>query len=406
MTTTGNMLQEGRGPAPAASPTLRLQVLIIAGLLVVLVVGGLVVLLKIGADGYYVISPGNAPVVTASASCRPAGGGSYALPGGQPCVQLVVPAGRAHAVQGTIMMVDVYEGKPNPWQFLQYKLGLFDKHSVFVPSKAIVNGSAAQLECQDTQQAVQATSAAPVAALRRLGYQVKESDLGAQIDAVYPQTPAAVAGLRCNDLVTAVNGRSVHTAGDISSILHGLPAGTAVRVTVSRPGDGPGPARTLTFSARLAPYPAAQKGQPGNPKQGFLGIESETRTTYDMPFPLSAQVGSIGGPSDGLALALGFIDALSNGHLTGGLKVAATGEIDPQGNVIEIGGAAQKAVAVHRAGAQVFLVPEANYKDAKSEAGSMKVLAVSTLNQALADLESLGGQVPPAPGATTTVASG
>src|SRR5579863_5417104 len=180
VTSTRNMLQEGPPPSAAGSSSLRLQILVIGGLLVVLVVAGLVVLLKIGADRYYVISPGDAPIVTASASCRPAGGGSYELPGGDPCVQLVVPAGRAHPVQGSIMMVDVFEGKPNPWQFLQYELGVFDKHSVFVPSRQIVNGSAAQLHCQDTQQAAQATSAAPVAALRRLGYPVAETDLGAQ----------------------------------------------------------------------------------------------------------------------------------------------------------------------------------------------------------------------------------
>ena len=46
------------------------------------------------------------------------------------------------------------------------------------------------------------------------------------------------------------------------------------------------------------------------------------------------------------------------------------------------------------AGATVFFVPPANYKDAKSEAGSMKVYQVTTLEQALQDLQSLGGQIP------------
>jgi Lon-like protease len=105
-------------------------------------------------------------------------------------------------------------------------------------------------------------------------------------------------------------------------------------------------------------------------------------------------VGNIGGPSAGLALTLGLLDALSSGQLTGGLKVAATGTIDPLGHVGPIGDAAQKAVAVRRAGATVFFVPPANYKDAKSEAGSMKVYQVTTLEQALQDLKSLGGEVP------------
>lgn len=383
-----------------------MQVITVVGVVVILLFAGVVGILMVGADGYFVLTPGQAPVVTASKECRPVGGGAYALPGGQPCVQLVVPPTRAHPTKGTIMMVDVYEGKPNPWQYLIYKLGLssvFQKHIEFVPDKYIIGiGTASQLNCQNTQQAVQATSAAPVAALRRLGYVVKQENLGAQVDTVIPRTAAAAAGLECNDLITAVDGKPVHTAGDVAADLHGLPPGTSVRVTVVRDTPG-GKPRTFDLVARLGPTPALS-GQPANQKQGFLGIMSETRTKYDFPFPVSVQVGSIGGPSDGLALALGLIDTLSQGQLTGGLKIAATGEIDPNGNVIQIGGAAQKAVAVRRAGAQVFFVPQANYAAAKSEAGSMKVMAVNSLDQALADLSALGGHVPP-PTAAASVAT-
>lgn len=385
------MLQEG----PPAPP--RPKLLLIAGLLVALLLAGLVALLKIGADGYYVLSPGQAPVVTASAACRSVGGGSFTLPGGTPCVQLVVPPGKAHPTSGTIMMVDVYEGKPNPLQYLVYKLGwqkTFEKHIQFVPNKDIIgNGTPEQLNCNNTQQAMQATTAAPVAALRRLGYSVKEESVGAQIDTVLPGTPAAASGLRCNDLVTAVNGRPVRTYKDISAAIQGLAPGTTVRITVSRTNSD-GTSRTLVLTARLSGTPA-RPGLQANPNKAFLGVESETRTRYDFPFPVSANVGSIGGPSDGLALTLGFIDALDQGRLTGGLRIAATGTIDPQGQVGEIGGAAQKAVAVRRAGATVFLVPVGNYAEAKKEAGSMKVFAVGSLDQALADLQSLGGQVPP-----------
>lgn len=392
MTTSGKMLQEGLGEA------VRLRILTIAGAVVILLVTGVIGILKVGADGYYVLSPGQAPLVTASPECRPVGGGAFALAGGEPCVQLIVPPAKAHPISGSIMLVDVYEGKPNPWQFLLYKLGLLKSlggDAVLLPNADIIgNGTPAQLSCQNSQQAAQATSAAPVAALRQLGYSVKEEDLGAQIDEVVPGTPAAASGLRCNDLVTAVNGHPVHSATDLTSALHNDPPGTVVSVTVSRssPSTATKP-KSLTLSARLASTPAIN-GQPAHPNQGFLGLVSETRTTYDFPFPVSAQVGSIGGPSDGLALALGLIDTLSQGRLTGGLRVAATGEIDPAGNVIEIGGAAQKAVAVRRAGAQVFFVPKANFADAKSEAGRVKVYAVSTLAQALSDLRALGGQLP------------
>jgi PDZ domain-containing secreted protein len=368
---------------------------------VVLLGGSLVAYGFVGANGYYVLAPGNAPVVTASPSCRPAGGGSFALANGTPCVQLDVPGGGAN-VDGSIMMVDVLESKPTPLQFLAWKgaqlpgLG-FLSHiygtDEFLPNAAILgNGSASQLNCEDTEQAIQATSAAPVAALRQIGYTVTENDLGAQIDQVVNGTPAAAAGLQCDDLVTAVDGTKITTYSALDAAIRAHRPGQTVSLTVQRSGSS-GQTRTLTLTARLTGTPALQ-GQPAVPGRAFLGVEPETRTTYNLPLKISANVGSIGGPSDGLALALGFIDALSHGKLTNGLKIAATGEIDAKGTVYEIGGAAQKAVAVRNAGATVFLVPTANYSDAKSQAGRLKVLAVSNLQQALDDLQALGGQVP------------
>jgi PDZ domain-containing secreted protein len=56
---------------------------------------------------------------------------------------------------------------------------------------------------------------------------------------------------------------------------------------------------------------------------------------------------------------------------------------------------AQKTVAVERAGAQLFLVPPDEYRDAESEAnGRMKIEKVTSLSQALADLKAFGGQIP------------
>ncbi|HMC39748.1 MAG TPA: PDZ domain-containing protein [Acidimicrobiales bacterium] len=387
------MLQDG---APTASRGVTFWVAV--AIAFILVAGG-ITYLKVKAHGYFILSPGQAPVVTSEAACRPVGGGSFSLPGGRPCVQLVVPAGRAHTTDGTIMMVDVFEDRANPWQYLIKKVPLLnrlEKDSVLVNAKEIVSGSASQLDCQNSEEAYQAATAAPVAALRRLGYPVKEVDLGTQIATVYPGTPAARFGLQCGDVITGVDGKAVHTRDDLFAALRGLPAGTVVRVRLQRGVDGPAAVRNIVTSVRLAPRPSPVAKQPPDPKQGYIGIDTGTYLKYDFPFPVSAQVGSIGGPSDGLALALGFINTLSGGKLTGGLRVAATGTIDPDGTVGAIGGAAQKAVAVRRAGAQVFLVPAGdNYRDAKPEAGSMKVFPVATLDQALADLRSLGGQIPP-----------
>ena len=398
LATTGQILQDevppaGRGSGQGA----HRRALIVTLVIVAALIAGAVVWVFRGARDYYAIAPGTAPVVASGADCRPSGGGSFALPGGRACVRVVLPAGKTAAVNGSVMMVDVLVGPASPGDFLLSKLGLlhqFRDGTVLVPKQEILgNTPPSQLGCQDAQQMTAATSSATVVALRRLGYQVGEVDQGAQVDQVGPATPAAQAGIRCNDLITAVDGRPVHTAADLVNAIHASSPGATVSVTASRVADG-GKTSTVQLHARLSGTPA-QAGQPARPDQAFLGVETETRSSYSYPFPVDVQVGQIGGPSAGLALTLGILDSLGNGQLTGGHRVAATGTIDLQGNVGDVGGVAQKTVAVRQAGAEVFLVPPGELAAAKSEAGSMKVYAVSTLAQALDDLKSLGGHIPP-----------
>ena len=66
----------------------------------------------------------------------------------------------------------------------------------------------------------------------------------------------------------------------------------------------------------------------------------------------------------------------------------------------DVGGVAQKTVAVENAGATIFMVPPQEYRAAMSkDRPGLKVYAVSTLDQALAVLAAHGGKVPPAPAA-------
>ncbi len=140
-------------------------------------------------------------------------------------------------------------------------------------------------------------------------------------------------------------------------------------------------------------------------------IDPEDQVDYAFPFNVSINVTNIGGPSAGLAMTLGVIDALDGGSLTGGHTVAATGTIDAQGDVGDVGGVAQKTVAVENAGATVFLVPPQEYGAAMSkDRPGLKVYEVSTLDQALAVLAAYRGSVRPAssskPTPTTSTLAG
>jgi Lon-like protease len=75
--------------------------------------------------------------------------------------------------------------------------------------------------------------------------------------------------------------------------------------------------------------------------------------------------------------------------------VAATGTMDQNGNIGDVGGVAEKTVAVEREGATVFFVPSVEYKTAEAKATpQLRVYGVSTLDQVLRDLERLGGGAP------------
>ncbi|WP_337098805.1 S16 family serine protease [Paenibacillus sp. YIM B09110] len=116
---------------------------------------------------------------------------------------------------------------------------------------------------------------------------------------------------------------------------------------------------------------------------------------------LTIKAGDIGGPSAGLVFALQSIDLLTEGDLTGGSRIAATGTITPEGKVGPIGGIKQKVVITSREGAQLFLVPEGNYKEAAAKAKqlgtAMKIVEVTDLEDALGKIKQFnvaasGGQ--------------
>lgn len=116
-----------------------------------------------------------------------------------------------------------------------------------------------------------------------------------------------------------------------------------------------------------------------------------------LPDRLSARIhvdsAGVGGGSGGLALTLGLLDALTGGDLTGGHRVAVTGTIAPNGLVGDVDGVGQKAASARAAGAEYLLVPPGGFEVAKAHAGAVTVVKVSTLDEALAVLAGIGGEL-------------
>lgn len=379
-----------RGPMNGDSWWVRRGILLRFLPLVVLaavVVGVPLGLISHQASQYYIFSPGTAPVVTASPKCAEHYG-NLSLPGGEPCVRVVVPRDKAHPVTGRLYMVDVLEGIASPWQWLRWKLGLLGGSQEVAPISAYLGAvPVSEAGCQDAQQMSQANQYAALAALAALHYKVNEVPLGAQLTGVFAHTPAWAGGLRCNDVITAADGKKIIDSAQLAQYLDDLSPGTVVVLT-DKPGGG-GPAKTV--KVRLAPLTAAPAGQ-NFQGRSFLGVEDQTLTRAVLPFKVSVNAGDIGGPSAGLAFTLGILDTLSNGKLTGGHRVAATGTIDPRGAVGPVGGVREKTAAVQKAGAQVFFVPVDEYPDAKGVANKgLAVIPVTSLGQVLRILHNRYG---------------
>jgi len=301
-----------------------------------------------------------------------------------------------------ILLTDVYLSSLTAWQWI---VTHFQSHVEYVTEAQLVEpgipadelGAQGFLEMSDSQQA------AEVAALRALGWRLPASPAGAVVTGVVAPSPARRAGIKVADRIVSVNGASVTSACSMVSAVHDIAPGTVVRLGVepahiSRTGviswSG---ARAMPVTAVATPrslgtsYCAGVTGR----ERSWLGVSLEDGQRYHLPATISINTANIGGPSAGLAMTLTLIDQLSAGSLTGHTTVAATGTIATNGAVGDVGGVAEKTVAVQRAGASVFIVPSVEVATARAVAQpGLRIIGVTTLRGALRALRSLGGAAP------------
>jgi Lon-like protease len=124
--------------------------------------------------------------------------------------------------------------------------------------------------------------------------------------------------------------------------------------------------------------------------RALVGFVPEQAAKFKLPVRVSIDAGNVGGPSAGLAFTLEVMQKLGR-NVTHGHRVAATGEMELNGDVFPIGGVRQKVVDAHKANVQVLLVPAGeNAKTARRYAPKdLRVIPVRTFDQALRALATL-----------------
>jgi PDZ domain-containing protein len=197
---------------------------------------------------------------------------------------------------------------------------------------------------------------------------------GALIEATRDGCPAD-GELFPGDVVTAIDGEPIDSLAEARRILDR--AGEGDRLAFSLDVDGT-PEDAIFRKERCI------EGE----RDAFVGV-----TMLDtFPIPVQISSGEIGGPSAGLMWAIGLYELLTPGDLTGGRVIAGTGTIAIDGSVGGIGDVVDKVVGAREAGAEIFLVPEANADElAGVDTGDMEVVVVSSFDGAL---RALGAVVP------------
>lgn len=218
--------------------------------------------------------------------------------------------------------------------------------------------------------------AAEVAALSMLGYPVDVF-----VAEVREGEAAEEAGIPAGAELLRIDGAEVTTAQEVQQTIAGKQPGEEVAVTFRDPEADGG---EQDGSEQVA---EVELGEHETDESGFLGVGVTEQA--DVDFSIDISLADVGGPSAGLMFAVAIVDRMTEEDLIAGRHVAGTGEIAESGEVGPIGGIGFKVSAAGEAGADTFLVPEANCGEAVAAApDGMTLIEVGTLDDAVTALAS------------------
>ncbi|HJQ51989.1 MAG TPA: S16 family serine protease [Gaiellaceae bacterium] len=274
---------------------------------------------------------------------------------------------------GQIYFLDVIEKKASEFERL---FPWIHSDATFEPANNVVP------PCSTTRQALQAQlqemafsqKVAAAVALRRLGYHVVVRPTGVVVSQLIAGTNAPCK-LQPMDVIVAVDGTPTPTITSLHGVLEHVKPGAVVSLRVRRSG------RLSTVRIRTVAVA---------PNQALVGFAPEQAAAFKLPIRVSIDAGNVGGPSAGLAFALEVMQKLGR-NVTHGYRVAATGEIELNGDVTPIGGVRQKVVDARKADVDVLLVPAGdNAKVARRYAPKqLRVIPVRSFAGALRALATL-----------------
>ena len=292
-----------------------------------------------------------------------------------PVAPLVTVPGGKDPTRGGVYFVDVVVRKAT---LLERLFGGLHDGADLYPAKAVNPPGVGEQQRRriDLQDMHRSQEIAAAVALRAAGKKVVLRPVGARVAFVEDGKPA-VGKLEPDDVIVAVNGARVRGPKDVFTRMRKTAVGDSVHFTVRRGKQ------SLVIPIKTV---AADSG----PRRPVVGVFLEAALDIHLPFNVRIDAGNVGGPSAGLAFALEVMEELGR-DVVHGHRVAATGEIFPDGTVGPIGGIKQKTIGARQAHVDAFLVPAGdNARDAKKHAAGLRILPVENFSQALRALATLG----------------
>jgi PDZ domain-containing protein len=277
-----------------------------------------------------------------------------------------------------VLTVSVAGNRENTPSWLELGWAWLDPSQAIVPLDVIypANVTTKQAEAESSAMMEESQQDAIAAALTKLGYDVPWHVYVSEVSKASPSSGKLVAA----DFILKINDVDIKDIDQMRALINEAAPAGPLTVTVLRGG------KNITEDI------TATKNTDGKYRLGILAGYK-----YDFPVKIKLELGDVGGPSGGMMFALGIIDRLTPGQLTGGKHIAGTGTIDPAGNVGPIGGIRHKLFGAANAGATIFLAPESNCDEVIGHVPSgLVVVKVKTLSEAKTSLEKISTGTNPA----------
>jgi PDZ domain-containing protein len=282
--------------------------------------------------------------------------------------------------------IDTYEFEGNLFQLtvkrdeanaLIYAWSLINESYDLYPREIILPDGVTPKELSEISIQNMRTSenVAIAVALKNVGYEISSKGDGVAVVGLLDDSPVKNK-LKKGDLIQSINSTDIFSATEFIATLRTYSIGETVSIGLLREIDG---VKKQIFVKTTLVEHVEYKGEP---MVGFLATTVNER--FDFPFEIDIKTGNVGGPSAGLMMALNVYNNLIPEDITNSMIVAGTGTIEIDGSVGPVGGIKQKIIAAKRAGAELILVPVANFEEASQfETDKTAIVAVDSFDEAL-----------------------